>query len=111
MFGCLNHRVVIVNVIQTASGALGIYRRSSHSIALFNFQQYVLFDVILTCVTVLTQFLLLAMFHLPTFKHYFYLECVGIQTATFWISHEHPACNKRAGFLFEVPLTIILTVI
>ena len=36
---------------------------------------------------------------------------VGIQTATLWISYGHPACNKRAGFLFELHFTITLTVI
>ena len=42
-------------------------------------------------------------------------ECVGIQTAvllvTHWISCEHPARNKRAGYLFELQLSITLAVI
>ena len=42
-------------------------------------------------------------------------DFVGIKTAellaTLWISYGHLACNKRAGFSFEFPFTITLTVI
>ena len=38
-------------------------------------------------------------------------ECIGIQTATLWISYRHPAQNNRAGLLFELHFTITITVI
>ena len=38
-------------------------------------------------------------------------ECVGIQTATLWISYGHPSRNKRDGCLFEFYLSITLAVI
>ena len=40
-----------------------------------------------------------------------YNDVVEIQTATLWIFYGHPACNKRAGILFELYFTITLTMI